>query len=547
MSGQPRQARYPLGRQPEDAEIADIAALFAESPPARHELIEALHRLNDRDGSFTRPQLAALARLMGLSQAEVYEVATFYHHFHVVEEDEARPPSRVVRVCDGLVCEAAGALGLKKSLIEASVDDLRVEFAPCMGACHRAPAANACGVQVDEATLETVQSALKETPIVGPPAPQPLDRWSALREGSLAIETVFSEITESDLRGMGGAGFPVARKWAFLVDKPTHQHLGHRHLVVNADEGEPGTFKDRWILENEPYRFLEGALIAATAVKADTIWIYLRDEYPRARAILTEAIARIAGQTDEAGISIRLRRGAGAYICGEESALLESLEGKRGLPRHKPPFPADQGLFGEPTLVHNVETLWWIPEILERGGAWFRAQGENGAHGLRLYSLSGRVREPGVKRAPNGITTAGLIERFGGGMAEGHRLRAFLPGGASGGMLPAELADQPLAFGALEALGCFVGSGAVIVLSDQDDLKPVLRNLMAFFADESCGQCTPCRLGTEKALRLMAAEDWDESLLCTLSEVMAEASICGLGQAAGNPINSYYRFFRGVS
>jgi len=529
------------------AAVKTVLAAAGLAEPRRDLLIEQLHALQDAAGFLAEDQLVALAEWHRLAPVEIFETASFYAHFEILPAGAPRPPARTLRICEGLPCAMAGAGALRETVQQAAPPGTRVLGAPCMGACHRAPAA-ALGLEpVAPATAETLCAA---APAGVPAAPSPpgLDDYrrrgghAALRavsHGELAPEAMVHAVERAGLRGLGGAGFPAARKWRFALS-----HSAPRHLVVNADEGEPGTFKDRFCLETEPHRVLEGMLLAADAIGAEACWIYLRDEYPDIRRIVVHALEelRAAGLL---ALPVHLRRGAGAYICGEETALLESIEGRRGYPRHKPPFPGEHGLFGRPTVVHNVETLWWLPEILETpdGADRYAAAGRRGAKGERLFSVSGRVRLPGVKRAPVGVTARELIEEFSGGMAEGHRFVGYLPGGASGGILPAALADLPLDTGALDAQGCFVGSGAVVVLSDQDDLAEVARNLLRFFRDESCGQCTPCRVGTAKAARLLEAPAWDRALLGELAQAMADGSICGLGQAAMNPVRSLLRFF----
>nr|WP_255574948.1 NADH-ubiquinone oxidoreductase-F iron-sulfur binding region domain-containing protein [Caldovatus aquaticus] len=510
-------------------------------------LVEHLHAIQDREGCLRAGRLVALAELLRLAPVEVFEVASFYAHFDIVADDAPPPPPVTIRVCDGLPCAMAGAEELLAALSTAPPAGARVLAAPCMGACHRAPAASVarggrCG-RVEHATPERIARAAAEGVPQPPRAPLPPYRWAVLRatrEGRLSRDAVLRALEESGLRGLGGAGFPAARKWRAVLAQP-----GPRHVVVNADEGEPGTFKDRDCLERDPRRVLEGMLLAAHVIEAEACWIYLRDEYPDLRRDLAAEIAALQAEGMAAGTAIHLRRGAGAYVCGEETALLESLEGRRGYPRHKPPYPGERGLFGRPTLIHNVETLWWLPEILGTpdGAARFAGAGRRGRGGKRLFSVSGRVRRPGVVEAPAGVTARELIEEFCGGMAEGHRFVAYLPGGASGGILPAAMADLPLDFGTLEPHGCFVGSGAVVVLSDRDDLAAAVRNLVRFFRDESCGQCTPCRVGTAKAARLLEAPRWDRALLEELAAAMADGSICGLGQAAMNPVLSVLRFF----
>ena len=540
-------AATPKGRQVDPAARAEVAALLGTRSRARDLLIEHLHLIQDAKGCLPTALLAALAEAMRLSLAEVYEVATFYAHFEVVD-GPAPAPSTVVRVCDSLTCAMMGAARLHAALTNADLTGAKIVRAPCMGACDKAPAVAVGHRQIAPASLDAVRRALAA------PSPEPVPvshpdlaayraaggyrTLAACRAGQLTLDAVTAALDTAGLRGLGGAGFPTARKWRLVAAQP-----GPRLMVVNADEGEPGTFKDRHYLERDPHRFLEGALIAATLVGVEAVYIYLRDEYPAIRQTLIREIAALEAAGLSGGVRVHLRRGAGAYICGEESALIESIEGKRGLPRNRPPYVAQVGLFGRPTLVNNVETLCWVRDIVERGPAWFADQGRRGAKGVRSFSLSGRVREPGVKLAPAGITARELIDAYGGGMAPGHAFRAYLPGGASGGILPAALADLPLEFGALEPYGCFVGSHAVIVLSDQDDLRAAALNLMRFFEDESCGQCTPCRVGTEKAAALMARPDWDTGLLDELIRTMADASICGLGQAAGNPVRALLRHF----
>lgn len=546
---------FPRGRQVEPEALAEVRALLGDRPRRRDLLIEFLHLIQDRFGHIGARHVAALAEEMRLPQAEVFEVATFYHHFDVVREGEVPPPPVTVRVCDSLTCSLFGAERLLAELA-GSLDPARVRVvrAPCMGACDRAPAVMVGKRHVEPAAAELVREIVGSGALE-PALPEPIGFEAYLEGGGYQLlrrvrgldpaelepgpaTELLGALNDSGLRGLGGAGFPTGRKWQIVRDQPAP-----RYLCVNADEGEPGTFKDRYYLARDPHRFLEGVLIAAHAIAAERAYIYLRDEYPGIRLILSREIDRLEREGLAPPGYVELRRGAGAYICGEESAMIESIEGKRGLPRHRPPYVAQVGLFGRPTLVNNVETLFWVRDIVEKGPDWFASHGRHGGKGLRSYSVSGRVREPGVKLAPAGITVAELIEEFCGGMAEGHRFRAYLPGGASGGILPASMADLPLDFGKLEHLGCFVGSHAVVVLSDQDDLKEVVRNLMRFFEDESCGQCTPCRVGTEKAVKLMQRPVWDQALLAELSRAMADASICGLGQAASNPLLCLMRYF----
>lgn len=523
--------------------------LLGERKRSKDLLIEHLHLIQDRYCHISAAHLAALAVEMRLSQAEVYEVASFYHHFDVIKEGETPPAPLTVRVCDSLSCALKGAKALRKELAgNVDSEQIRVLHAPCMGLCDGAPAVMIAQRQVPNATLERVMSKIEGGAIYADIPDYPSLRayrarrgyelLEACRAGRYSPDDIIEQLSQAGLRGLGGAGFPSGRKWNFVRAEPKP-----RYLVINADEGEPGTFKDRFFLRTEPHRFLEGMLIAAWAVEADNAYIYLRDEYPDAYQILQNEIRAL----EESGLCVQgfvhLRRGAGAYICGEESAMLESIEGKRGLPRHRPPFAAQVGLFSRPTLIHNVETVSWIRPIVENGAQWFIEQGLPGHPGLRSYSVSGRVEKPGVRIAPAGSSANDLIELCG-GMATGHDFKAYLPGGASGGILPASLGDLPLDFGALDEFGCFVGSHAVVILSDQDSLSFAARNLVEFFMKESCGQCTPCRVGCEKALVLMEAPEWDQVLLDELSQTMQDASICGLGQAAPNPIRSVKTYFR---
>jgi formate dehydrogenase len=547
-SGRRRTPAFHKGRQPEPAASDDIAALLGDRPRDRDLLIEHLHRVQEAYGHLSAAHLQALAAEMRLSMAEVYEVASFYAHFDIVLDGESPPAPVTVRVCDSLSCVLAGGDALLESLPERLGADARVVRAPCMGRCDTAPVAEVGHRHVDHADAEaiaaTVQSG-KQHPEV--PEHVRLDAYvrnggyTLLRgclDGTRSVEDVIRTMEDSRLRGLGGAGFPAGRKWHFV-----RQEEGPRLMAVNADEGEPGTFKDRFHLERDPHRFLEGMLVAAWAIDAEAIYIYLRDEYPAVREILLEAIADLERAGMNGDRAIHLRRGAGAYICGEESAMIESIEGKRGLPRHKPPYPSQVGLFGRPTLVHNVETLYWVRDILEKGPDWFSGEGRNGRKGRRSFSVSGRVKEPGVKFAPAGITAQELIDEYCGGMADGHSFKAYLPGGASGGILPASMADIPLDFDTLEEHGGFIGSAAVVVLSDRDSIRDAALNLMRFFEDESCGQCTPCRVGTEKAVKLMSEQSWNREVLVELSAAMASASICGLGQAAPNPLLCLLKYF----
>lgn len=547
-SSQRQTAVHPKGRQIDPTALAEVQALLGARSRQRDLLIEHLHLLQDHYGCLSAAHLSALAQEMRLSLAEVYEVATFYAHFDVIKEGEPTPPALTVRVCDSLSCEMTGAQKLLAELPSRLGADVRVVRAPCMGRCDTAPVAEVGHFHVDHASVANVAEAVKSNhrhPVVPDYADYEAyladSGYKILREchqGKRKLDDVLTTLESSALRGLGGAGFPTGRKWRIVRGYP-----GPRLMTVNADEGEPGTFKDRYYLEREPHRFLEGMLIAAWAVEAQAVYIYLRDEYPAIREILLREIPKLESAGLSANIAIHLRRGAGAYICGEESAMIESIEGKRGLPRHRPPYVAEVGVFGRPTLVQNVETLYWVPEILAEGADWFAGYGRHGGKGLRSYSVSGRVKEPGVKLAPAGITVRELIDEYCGGMQDGHVFKAYLPGGASGGILPASMGDLPLEFGMLEKHGCFVGSHAVIILSNQDNARDAALNLMRFFEDESCGQCTPCRAGTEKAVKLMQQPAWDAPLLEELSQAMTDASICGLGQAASNPVRCVLKHF----
>ena len=543
-AGGRRGRMVPKGRQVAAGPLAEVRALLGDAPRRRDLLIEFLHLINDRFGQLPAAHLAALAEEMRLSLAEVYETATFYAHFDVVKDGEPALAPVVVRVCDSLTCAMMGGAAVLAALQAAPPAGVRVVRAPCMGLCDAAPAAEVGHCFIPAATADAVRAAVDagETHAAVPGyvdhdayvAAGGYELLRRVRAGEVTVESVLQALDGGGLRGLGGAGFPTARKWRSVMGEP-----GPRLMAVNADEGEPGTFKDRFYLESDPHRFLEGTLIGAHAVEAAEVFIYVRDEYPAAIEILRREIAkRPAG-----GPVLHVRRGAGAYICGEESSLLESLEGKRGLPRHKPPYPYQVGLFGRPTLINNVETLYWVRDIVERGADWWAGHGRNGRKGPRSYSVSGRVKSPGVKLAPAGITVRELIAEHCGGMADGHSFAAYLPGGASGGILPAAMGDIPLDFGTLEKYGCFIGSAAVVVLSDHDDLKAAALNLMRFFEDESCGQCTPCRVGTQKARMLMERAAWDRPLLEELAEAMRDASICGLGQAASNPLVTLFRYF----
>jgi len=537
------------GRQPDDRALREVRDCLGDRPPEGHRrdlLIEHLHRLNDGFGALREPHLVALSREMNIPMAEVFEVASFYHHFEIVTAD-ANVPGLTVRVCDGLACEMAGAGALLERLPALLGRDVRVVAAPCIGRCEQAPAVAVGQAAVPVATPEKVAAAARGEAVEPAPAAIDYDAYraaggyalpAALAAGRVDADSVLSAMEDSGLRGLGGAGFPAGRKWRIVREQPAP-----RLFAVNIDEGEPGTFKDRFYLERDPHRFLEGLLVAAQVVGTEAVYIYLRDEYHDARALLQRELARLAADPPCPLPRIELRRGAGAYICGEESAMIESIEGKRGEPRMRPPYIAQVGLFGRPTLEHNFETLYWVRDIVERGPKWFASSGRNGRSGLRSFSVSGRVKQPGVKLAPAGITLRELVDEYCGGMQDGHELYAYLPGGASGGILPASLADVPLDFDTLQPHGCFIGSAAVIVLGHRDRARDAALNVMRFFEHESCGQCTPCRVGTAKAAKLMEAPAWDGPTLEDLSQVMADASICGLGQAAPNPIRCVSKYF----
>ena len=545
-----RKVRVARGRPVDLTALEEIRALLGEAPRRRDLLIEHLHKIQDAYKCISAKHIVALAHEMKLSPAEVYEVATFYHHFDVVKEGETPPPPLTVRVCESLTCQMFGAHELIDALKRGLGERVRVLPAPCVGRCQHAPVAVVGQNPIDGATPEKVQAAV-ETGAVKAPVPEYTD-YDAYRakggyelllglvEGRRDPETVIAALKDAGLRGLGGAGFPAGVKWDIVRKQPAP-----RYLAVNIDEGEPGTFKDRHYLESDPHRFLEGALVAAHVVGCEAIYIYLRDEYPAARKILQTELARLQADPPVKGglPPIHLRRGAGAYICGEESAMIESIEGKRGMPRLRPPYLAEVGLFGRPTLEHNMETLHWVRDIVEKGPDWFTSFGRHGRKGLRSFSVSGRVKKPGVHLAPAGITVRELIDEYCGGMLDGHEFYGYFPGGASGGILPASLGDIPLDFDTLNPYGCFIGSAAVVVFSQHDKARDLALNAIKFFEDESCGQCTPCRVGTAKAAALMESGEWDRERLEDLCQVMADASICGLGQAAPNPIRCVFKYF----
>ena len=552
MSLKIRQKSQLKGRQADEASLQEVRALLlldSEVLKQRRDLlIEQLHKINDTFRGLHERHLVALAKLMNISMAEVYEVATFYHHFEVIREGE-QAPQFTLRVCDGLSCEMAGAASLLNKLkASLGTSKIKVVSAPCVGRCEQAPVAVVHQHEIGHATVEKVLASV-QAEATQPVAPDYIDLDAYMAEGGYALlqslsngmqntEAAMKAMENSGLRGLGGAGFPAGRKWRIVSEQ-----AAPRLMAVNIDEGEPGTFKDRTYLERDPHRFLEGMLVAAHVVGIDAIYIYLRDEYHACRQVLEAELQKLKTNSAIQLPMIELRRGAGAYICGEESAMIESIEGKRGEPRMRPPYIAQVGLFGRPTLEHNFETLYWVRDIVQKGPDWFSGFGRHGRKGLRSFSVSGRVKKPGVKLAPAGITMAELIEEYCGGMQDGHKFYAYLPGGASGGILPASLSDIPLDFDTLQAYGCFIGSAAVIVLGHQDSARNAALNMMNFFAHESCGQCTPCRVGTEKAVQLMQAAVWDNATLEDLNQVMADASICGLGQAAPNPVRCVQKYF----
>ena len=548
-SGRRKALEFNKGRQSDDQSIDDLKNLIPnEYFRQRDMLIESLHLIQDHYKCLKPKHLTALSELTNLPLTEIYETASFYAHFDIYKEDDISPPETTIRVCDGITCEMNGCKTLEKNLNDSVPSNVKVVRAPCMGRCHQAPVVEVGKKHFVNADVRVVQKALEEQD-TKPVIPNYISYDDYVKNGGYKIlkdcienkkdpMKLIEEMEQSGLRGLGGAGFPTGRKWRFVraENKP-------RLMAINGDEGEPGTFKDHHYLTRDPHRFLEGMLIAAWVVEATDVYIYMRDEYPDVIKFLKKEIKILEENNLNINTRIHFRRGAGAYICGEESSMLESLEGKRGLPRHKPPFPSQVGLFGRPTLIHNVETVFWVREILEKGAVWFSSHGLNGRKGLRTFSVSGRVKNPGVKLAPAGITIKQLIDEYCGGIQEGHTFKAYLPGGASGGILPAKLDNIPLDFDTLQEHGCFIGSAAVVVLSDKDNMKDIAKNLMFFFHDESCGQCTPCRNGTEKALKLMNQSSWDVDLLKELSSAMMDASICGLGQAAPNPMLSVIKHF----
>ena len=548
-AGPDRRRTRGKGRRVEREAQAAVRAAISNLPKRKDLLVEYLHCLQDRYGHLSAAQLVALADELRLSPAEIFEVATFYHHFDVVVEGEKPPPPITLRVCDSITCEMLGAEALIASLESSVTDDVRVQRVPCVGRCEQAPVAVVGQRPVPRAELTEISKLIRKADTDFGPA----EAWIRLsayrredgyevfrrcRDGSIDHETILNALETSGLRGLGGAGFPAGKKWRILKEQPAP-----RLMAINIDEGEPGTFKDRYYLERDPHRFLEGMLIAAQVIGIESCYLYVRDEYPGVLEVLRQSIIELQNVFGVELPNMELRRGAGAYICGEESAMIESIEGKRGMPRLRPPYVAEVGLFGRPTLEHNCETLYWVRDIIERGPDWFAGQGRRGRKGVRSFSVSGRVNKPGVHLAPAGISLRELIDEYCGGMPEGHHLSAYFPGGASGGILPASLADEPLDFDTLHEHGCFIGSAAVIVLSNQDSVPKAARNAMRFFAHESCGQCTPCRVGSDRAARLMENEKWDPDVLEDLCVVMEDASICGLGQAAPNPLRGVMKYF----
>ena len=540
----------PKGRQVEDSYFDQVSKLLFGINIKRDELIEYLHILQDNFGVLYDKHLVALSSIINLPLAEIYEVASFYAHFNIVKNSETYEPIKIVRVCESLTCELFGAQKLLNDLKRTENKNLKVVPGPCMGRCDLAPTVCVGKNYVDNATIKSVEETIRKKEFDALiPKYSSLDIYmqnggykisNKIKEGEITNEQIIISLKESGLKGKGGAGFPTGMKWE-IVSK----YNGKKFVAVNGDEGEPGTFKDRYYLEKDPHRFLEGALIASLFINASNVYIYIRDEYPSVIKILKTEIKQLENENIIPKGHFILRRGAGAYICGEESAMIESIEGKRGLPRHRPPYVAEVGLFGSPTLTNNLETLYWIRDIIEKGPKWFADKGVLGNKGFHSFSVSGRVKKPGVKVAPAGITIQKLIDDYCGGMVDGHLFKGYLPGGASGGILPAEKNNIPLDYGSKELSdeGCFLGSAAIVVLSDKDKMKDVALNLLKFFEEESCGQCTPCRVGTEKTVKLMKQKNWNKDKLADLSEVMSQASICGLGQAATNPLNSVLKYF----
>jgi formate dehydrogenase len=540
----------PKGRQAENNYFEEVSNLFQGISFKRDELIEYLHILQDKFGVLFDKHLVALSTITNLPLSEIYEVATFYAHFNIVKNAETYEPLNVVRVCESLTCELFGAHKLLNELKESENKNIKVVPGPCMGRCDVAPTVCVGKNYVDQASVKSVRETIKNNDFDAViPNYIDLDQYrknggykisAQVREGMIDNEQIIKTLKESGLKGKGGAGFPTGMKWE-IVSK----YEGKKYVAVNGDEGEPGTFKDRSYLEKDPHRFLEGALIASLFIKASNVYIYMRDEYPAVIKILKDEILNLENENIIPAGHFIIRRGAGAYICGEESAMIESIEGKRGLPRHRPPYVAEVGLFNSPTLTNNLETLFWIRDIIEKGSEWFAEKGVSGNKGFHSFSVSGRVKEPGVKVAPAGVTIQELIDDYCGGMKEDHIFKGYLPGGASGGILPASMNNIPLDYGSKELTeaGCFLGSAAIVVLSDKDSMKDVALNLLKFFEEESCGQCTPCRVGTEKTVKLMKEKIWNKEKLADLSEVMSQASICGLGQAATNPLNSVLKYF----
>ena len=536
------------GRNVDPAVRDNLIQLIDIQDFRRDHLIEYLHIIQDKIGYIDEKHMTALADLLDISQTEVYEVATFYHHFDVITNGTSKPQSLTVRVCDSVSCQLNGADELIENLENYYKGTVRIQRVPCIGRCQSAPAATVKFNEVDKADLKKIKTIIDKKSF-DPVIPDYIDMeeyvqdggyelYSQIKEGKIKKESVVEELKNSNLRGLGGAGFPAGQKWEILMGQPQP-----RLFAINLDEGEPGTFKDRFYLESDPHRFLEGMLIASSVVEIDKIYIYLRDEYPAVRHILEKELSYLKDKFNNTIPDVELRRGAGAYICGEESAMIESIEGKRGMPRLRPPFVAQVGLFGRPTLAHNMETLYWVRDILQKGADWFTSHGRNGRKGLRSFSVSGRVKNPGVYLAPAGITVSELIDEYAGGMLEGHEFYGYFPGGASGGILPASLSEIPLDFDTLHDYGCFIGSAAIIILSDKDTAVSAASNTMKFFLHESCGKCTPCRVGTSKAVSLMSEKKWNVPLLHDLSQVMSDASICGLGQAASNPLKCVLKYF----